>query len=95
MQISWQPASLPDDPLRCGHGIGICTRTGDERRLIAFVNGFGWLHDGDDAVVRFVPALLPPDEIVARELRRAFEHILRERQTDGPLPAGYELTVNG
>lgn len=96
MQITWQPAPLPADARDCGHGVGICTgSTADsERRLAAFVTGFAWFHTGADAVVHFVPALLPADAAEAQTVRDAFDAMLRARQLECPLPAGYHTVAN-
>lgn len=95
MQLTWHPAQLPEDPRDCGHGVGLCSLTADGRKLVAFVNDFAWLHDGADSIVHFTPGRLPADAAAATELRQAFAAILRARRTEGTLPAGFQLTVNG
>lgn len=94
MQISWQPAPLPADPRDCGHGVGICSGKGATRRLVAFTAGFGWLHEGSDPVVLFVPSLLPAEAAAAQALRDGFEAMLRAGETAGALPPGYHTVAN-
>ncbi len=63
----------------CGHGL--CFYAGqpnDRSRIVAFVDGFGWLHADEDATVRYRPAL--PFEPTFSALRVGIESLIRSKK---------------
>lgn len=65
-----------------GHGFCICTRSrSDRERLAAFVEGFEWRRGGKEAVVLFVPELVP----VEKEQFAAFKAAVEMRIRAGDL----------
>ncbi|MBA3608094.1 MAG: hypothetical protein H0W43_06235 [Chthoniobacterales bacterium] len=73
---------LVDDQLQyssCGHGL--CFYAGqphDRSRIVAFVDGFGWLHADEDAVVRYLPDLAQDPQFPS--LQTAIESLVRSKK---------------
>lgn len=67
------------DASHCGHGL--CFYAGqpcDESRIVAFVDGFGWLHADEDATVRYRPELAREPKFSA--LRAGIESLIRSKK---------------
>jgi hypothetical protein len=97
MEIHWQAEEFP--PVDTfGHGVCIFAPESISQppRMVAFVDGFGWLHRGVDAVVRFDPALFPTGPI-GGELRAGIEALMRNRKRrfPGEISPGFPIRVNG
>ena len=98
MKITWQPKDLPPAGYMVGHGLCLLGPVaGDhEPRLVGFVDGFEWLHDGADTVVWFDPERFPAAGPLRDTLRAGLEAVLRERKNDpdGELAPGYTYHAN-
>jgi len=97
MTIRWQEAELDETGFMAGHGMGFYRlpfATQKERRLIAFVEGFGWLRAGTDPVVRFAPERWPAGEAERAALRQAVENFLRGHHLRGEFAPGYFAFAN-
>lgn len=96
MKIRWQPQSLPETGMPCGHGLCIerTHLTGRPHGLVAFVEGFGWLKHGEDTVVQFDPTRFPTDGPLHRELKAGVESALREGKVLGEIAPGFSIIAN-
>ena len=98
MNITWQPKSLPSTGQMLGHGVCILAQVAPpgQPELVAFVIDFGWLHRGEDAIVRFDPQRLPVGP-VRESVRAAVENLVRgrKRQMLGEIAPGISVYVNG
>ncbi len=97
MTIRWQEAELDETGFMAGPGMGfyrLPSATQKERRLIAFVEGFGWLHDGADPIVLFAPERWPTDEAERTVRRQAVEDFLRGHHLRGEFASGYFAFAN-
>jgi hypothetical protein len=98
MHVRWQPdPTLPRSGLECGHGVGFCrgalADSADARLLVAFVDGFGWLHEGADAVVRYAPDRVPAGAAF-KSWQHEVEAVLRRRELNGESGAGWCWAAN-
>ena len=97
ISISWHRANLSDQDGRLGHGF--CIYLGadrDEGNLAAFVEGFAWLHGGNEAIIRFDPQIVPTDNQQFAEFKAALEARLRAGVlSDSELVSGYYCIAKG
>lgn len=73
---------LIDDQLQdssCGHGmLFFAGQPNDRSRIVAFVDGFGWLHADEDAVVRYLPEFAHEPQFAA--MQKAIEFMIRSQK---------------
>ena len=98
MKISWQPdPTLPHSGIECGHGVGFhrgaLADSAYDRVLLAFVDGFAWLHEGADAVVRYAPDRVPAGAAFAG-WQREVEAVLRGQELNGESATGWCWVAN-
>ncbi|MEO5719194.1 MAG: hypothetical protein ABIR29_11575 [Chthoniobacterales bacterium] len=89
---------LVDDLLQessCGHGILFYAgQPGDRSRIVAFVDGFGWLHFDQDAVVRYLPEFAHQPQFAA--MQTAIESRIRSKEFGQEVVTeGYWCGING
>lgn len=98
MKITWQTKDLPTTGSMVGHGLCLMGPEGEdrERRLVGFVEGFGWLHDGADTVVWFDPQRFPAAGPLHDAIRAGIEAVVRNREhpSHADLAPGYTYHTN-
>jgi hypothetical protein len=62
-----------------GHGFGVYARSKSDRfgPLVAFVEGFAWLHGSNEALVLFDPKMVPAGNEQLAALKTAIEARIR------------------
>lgn len=94
LAIQWRADDQLEDS-SCGHGILIYAgQPCDRSRIVAFVDGFTWLHADADAMVYYLPAFAQEPEFTV--MQTAIESMIRSKKFgQEAVTEDYWCDVNG